>query len=246
MRLQGKVAIITGAASGIGRATAIRFAQEGAKVIVADRRAEGGEQTVALARQAGGEARFVATDVGREEDIQAMIETAVTAYGGLDILHNNACATDPKPAEETTVENFEHTINVCLRSALLGAKHAAPHMRARGGGVILTTASIHSIVGFTGFAAYQSAKGGLLSLTRALALELAPTIRVVAILPGAIDTPALRPSPDSSLDHLLADIPLRRFGTPEEIAGTAAFLVSEDAGYITGTGIVVDGGHTTR
>jgi NAD(P)-dependent dehydrogenase (short-subunit alcohol dehydrogenase family) len=246
MRLQGKVAIITGAASGIGRATALRFAQEGAKVVVADVQTAGGEQTVALARQAGGAAHFVATDVSREEEIRAMIEAAVTTYGGLDILHNNACATDPKTAEETTVENFEHTINVCLRAALLGAKYAAPHMRARGGGVILTTASIHSIVGFTGFAAYQCAKGGLLSLTRALALELAPTIRVVAILPGAIDTPALRPSPDVTLDHLLADIPLGRFGTPEEIAGTAAFLASADAGFITGTAIVADGGYTTR
>lgn len=246
MRLHGKVAIVTGAASGIGRATAIRFAQEGAKVMVADIRPEGGEQTVEMVRQAGGEARFVATDVGRDEAIRAMVGAAVTAYGGLDILHNNACATDPKMAEETTVENFEHTINVCLRAALLGAKYAAPLMRVRGGGVILITASVHSLVGLTGFAAYQCAKGGMLSLTRALALELAPTIRVVAILPGAIDTPALRPSPDTSVEHLLADIPLRRLGRAEEIAGTAAFLASADAAFITGTGIVVDGGYTTH
>jgi NAD(P)-dependent dehydrogenase (short-subunit alcohol dehydrogenase family) len=248
MRLKGKIAIITGAASGIGRATAKRFAQEGARVVIADINEAGGQSCVVEIQQGGGEAMFVKTDVGREEDLRRMVESTVAAYGGLDILHNNAYWTEAKSALETTVDNWQRTLDVTLRAAFLGAKYAIPHIQARGGGVILNTASIHSIVGFTGFAAYQAAKGGLLSLTRALALELAPTIRVAAILPGAIDTPAVRISEDiaGALGDLIAQIPLKRLGRPEEIANTALFLASDEGSYITGTGIVVDGGFTTQ
>src|SRR5690606_626176 len=185
------------------------------------------------------------TDVSREGDIDAMIQTAVSQYGGLDILHNNAYWTEARTAQETTLENWQRTLDVSLRAVWLASKAATPHLLARGGGVILNTASVHSIVGVPGYAAYQAAKGGVLSLTRALALELAPRIRVVAILPGAIDTPAVRISADITVDQLVADIPLQRLGKPEEIAATAAFLASDDAAYITGTGIVVDGGYTT-
>ena len=246
MRLQGKVAIVTGAASGIGRAAALRFAQEGAKVVVADINVAGASACAEEIHRQGGTAFFVGTDVARDADLQAMIQAAVTTYGGLDILHNNAYWTEARTAEETTLENWQRTLDVTLRAVWLASKYATPHMLARGGGVIINTASVHSIVGVPGYAAYQAAKGGVLSLTPALALELAPSIRVVAILPGAIDTPAVRISSDLTVDKLLADIPMQRLGKPEEIAATAAFLASSDAAYITGTGIVVDGGYTTR
>lgn len=245
MRLAGKVAIITGAASGIGRATAIRFAQEGARVVVADINQAGGEGCVQQITATGGEAIYIKTDVGQEADLQYMLEVTLSTYGGLDILHNNAYWTEATTATETTNENWQQTLDVCLRSVFLGSKLAIPHLRARGGGVILNTASVQSLVGVRGYAAYQAAKGGVLSLTRALALELAPDIRVVAILPGAIDTPALATSAEQTVDSLLDVIPMQRIGQPEEVANVALFLASDEASYVTGTGFVVDGGYTT-
>jgi len=245
MRLAGKVAIITGAASGIGRATAIRFAQEGAQIVVADINQVGGQATVEQIKRKEGQATFIATDVSQEADLQRMIELAVTTYGGLDVLYNNAYWTEAKIALETTLENWQRTLDVTLRSVFLASKLAIPHLRARGGGVILNTASVHSIVGVRSYAAYQAAKGGVLSLTRALALELAPEIRVVAIMPGAIDTPAVAIDDKSSINTLIASIPMKRLGRPEEIANLALFLASDEASYITGTGVVADGGYTT-
>lgn len=245
MRLAGKVAVITGAASGIGRATAIRFAQEGAQVVVADINRQGGEVTVEQIKSQGGQAVFIETDVGREADLEQMVIFAVATYGGLDILHNNAYWTEAKLALETTLENWQRTLDVTLRPAFLASKLAAPQLRARGGGVILNTASVQSVVGVPGYAAYQAAKGGMLSLTRALALELvSDNIRVVAILPGAIDTPAVAVSDQTSIESVLADIPMKRLGRPEEIANVALFLASDEASYITGVGIVADGGYT--
>lgn len=245
MRLAGKVAIITGAASGIGQATAIRFAQEGAQIVVADINQVGGQATVEQIKREEGQATFIATDVSQEADLQRMIELAVTTYGGLDVLYNNAYWTEAKIALETTLENWQRTLDVSLRSVFLASKLAIPHLRARGGGVILNTASVHSIVGVRSYAAYQAAKGGVLSLTRALALELAPDIRVVAILPGAIDTPAVAIDDKSSINTLIASIPMKRLGRPEEIANLALFLASDEASYITGTGVIADGGYTT-
>jgi NAD(P)-dependent dehydrogenase (short-subunit alcohol dehydrogenase family) len=246
MRLADKIAIITGAASGIGRATAVRFAQEGAKVVVADINEAGGQACVEEIRANGGQAGFVKTDVAEPTELQQMVDFAVDTYGGIDILHNNAYWTEAKVALETTLENWERTLHVSLRPILLASKLAVPLMRARGGGVIINTASVHSVVGVPGYAAYQAAKGGVLTLTRALALELAPDIRVVALLPGAIDTPAVRISDQLSIDTLLADIPLKRLGEPEEMANVALFLASDEASYITGTGIIADGGYTTH
>lgn len=246
MRLANKVAIITGAASGIGRATAIRFAHEGAKVVIADVNREGGQSCADQIVAAGGQAMFTHTDLSKDADVQAMIDAAANTYGGLDILHNNAYWTDPRTAADTTPEIWQRTLDVSLRPVWLASKLAIPHLQARGKGVILNTASVHSIVGFTGYAAYQAAKGGMLSLTRALSLELAPTIRVVAILPGAINAPALHLNADSFIKELIEDIPMARLGEPEEIANVALFLASDEASYITGTAITVDGGYTTR
>ena len=245
MRLQGKVAIVTGAASGIGLATAIRFAQEGAQVVVADINVDGGESCVTEITSQGGEAIFARIDVSREEDLNDMIETAVSTYGGLDIVYNNAYWTDAQLAMDTTLDNWHRTLDVTLRPIFLTSKLAVPHLRERGGGVIISTASVQSIVGVPGYAAYQAAKGGVMALTRALASELVPDIRVVAILPGAIDTPAVAISDEQPIDDLIATIPMGRLGRPEEIANTAVFLASDEASYITGTGIVVDGGYTT-
>jgi NAD(P)-dependent dehydrogenase (short-subunit alcohol dehydrogenase family) len=246
MRLAGKVAVITGAASGIGRATAMRFAKEGARVVVADVNAEGGEATVTSIQATGGEAHFIRTDVAQEADLAQAIDAAVSGFGGLDILYNNAYWTDARTALETSPDNWQKTLDVTLRAVMVGSNLATPHLRARGGGVILNTASVHSIVGFPGYAAYQAAKGGVLALTRALALELAPQIRVVAILPGAIDTPAMRISGDLDIDDFVKEVPLGRVGKPEEIANAALFLASDEASYVTGTAFVVDGGYTTR
>ena len=246
MRLEGRVAIITGAASGIGRATALRFAREGANVVIADIDESGGKDCADEIRASGGEARFVETDVSLESNLIRMINCAVTTYGGLDILHNNAFWARGATALETSADDWQRTIDVTLRPVWQASKLAIPHLLKSKAGVILNTASVHSIVGLTGSAAYQASKGGVLSLTRALSLELAPNIRVAAILPGTIDTPANREVPADVNAAFLQQVPLARRGQPEEIASVAAFLASDDASYITGTGIVVDGGYTTH
>lgn len=246
MRLEGRVAIITGAASGIGRATALRFAQEGAKVVIADIDISRGKDCAEEIRSSGGEARFVEADVSLESDLIRMIDCAATAYGGLDILHNNAFWARGATALETTADDWQRTIDVTLRPVWQASKLAIPLLLKSKAGVIVNTASVHSIVGLTGSAAYQASKGGVLSLTRALSLELAPRIRVVAILPGTIDTPANEQVPEDVHEAFLQKVPLARRGQPEEIASVAAFLASDDAGYITGAGIVVDGGYTTH
>ena len=246
MRLEDRVAIITGAASGIGRATALRFAREGAHVVIADIDVPGGQDCADEIRSSGGEARFIEADVSRESDLIRMIDCAVTAYGGLDILHNNAFWARGATALDTTADDWQRTIDVTLRPVWQASKLAIPHLLKSKAGVILNTASVHSIVGLTGSAAYQASKGGVLSLTRALSLELAPRIRVVAILPGTIETPANRDVPAEVHEAFLQKVPLARRGQPEEIASVAAFLASDDASYITGAGIVVDGGYTTH
>ncbi len=245
-RLTDKVAIITGAASGIGRATALRFASEGAAVVIADVNRAAGNSCADEITAAGGVATFVETDVSRERDLQRMIDAALQTYGGLDILYSNAFWNEPGAAVDVSDDGWDRTLAVTLRAVWKGSKLAIPHLLKSEAGVILITASVHSIVGFAGSAAYQAAKGGVLSLTRALALELAPQVRVVAILPGSIETPALQEVPAGVNEAFLRQVPMGRIGQPEEIASVAAFLASDDASYITGSGIVVDGGYTTR
>ncbi len=246
MRLQSRVAIITGAASGIGRATAQRFASDGAAVVIADINRASGEACAREISADGGRALFVEADVSREGDLHAMIDAAVQTYGRLDILHNNAFRNVAGAAAYISAQDWQATLDVTLTAVWQASKLAIPHLLKSPAGVILNTASVHSIVGLTGSAAYQAAKGGVLSLTRALALELAPTVRVVAILPGAISTPATQSVPADEHRHFVSQVPLARMGQPEEIADVAAFLASDEASYITGTGIVVDGGYTTR
>ena len=246
MRLAGRVAIITGAASGIGRATAQRFARDGAAVVIADIDRTSGEDCAREISAEGGRALFRETDVSRESDLRAMIDAALRTYGRLDILHNNAFRNEAGAAADISAGDWQATLDVTLTAVWQASKLAIPHLLRSPAGVILNTASVHSIVGLAGNAAYQAAKGGVLSLTRALALELAPTVRVVAILPGSIATPATRSVPADAHSHFVSHVPLARMGQPREIADVAAFLVSDEASYITGTGVVVDGGYTTR
>lgn len=246
MRLQDRVAIITGAASGIGRATALRFAREGAAVVIADINRSGGDACARAIEAAGGKAIFIETDVRLELDLRRMVEAAVETYGRLDILHNNAFWNAPGSARDVTTADWQRTLAVTLTAVWQGSKLAIPHLLESRAGVILNTASVHSIVGLAGSAAYQAAKGGVLSLTRAMSLELAPQVRVVAILPGAIETPATQDTPADAHAAFISQVPMGRMGQPEEIASLAAFLASDEASYITGAGIVVDGGYTTR
>lgn len=246
MRLQGRVAIITGAASGIGRATALQFAREGAAVVVADIDQAAGLACAEAIRAAGGNAIFIETDVREERDLRRMVGAAVESYGGLDILHNNAFWNAPGTAQDISEADWQATLAVTLTAVWQGSQLAIPHLLERRSGVILNTASVHSIVGLAGSAAYQAAKGGVLSLTRAMSLELAPKVRVVAILPGAIETPATKQTPAAAHAEFVSQVPLGRMGKAGEIASVAAFLASDEASYITGAGIVVDGGYTAR
>jgi len=246
MRLQGRVAIITGAASGIGRATAQRFASEGAAVVIADINRADGFACAEEINAADGNAIFVETDVREERDLRHMVGAAVETYGALHVLHNNAFWNAPGAARDITEAYWQRTLAVTLTAVWQGSKLAIPYLLESRSGVILNTASVHSIVGLAGSAAYQAAKGGVLSLTRAMSLELAPRVRVVAILPGAIETPATMAVPVNAHAEFVSQVPLGRMGQAEEVASVAAFLASDEASYITGTGIVADGGYTTR
>jgi len=248
-RLDGKVAVITGAGSGMGRATAIRFAGEGAAVVVADLNEEGGEATVRDCREHGGRAVFQKANVTEEAEVKTMIDRAVKEFGRLDITYNNAgLAGAMGSIETTTVEDWDRTQAVLLRGVFLGMKHSIPEMKKTGGGSIISTASIAGTAGGYGPHAYSAAKAGVINLTRSVALEAAQyRIRVNCICPGGINTPIfniLSPDP-KAIEQLLATMqPLKRAGHPEDIAAMALFLASDDSEWITGNAMVVDGGLT--
>jgi len=239
--------IVTGAGSGMGRATARRFAARGADVAVADVDAEAGEATVELIREeTDTEPIFVETDVSDGESVASMIAAAVDAFGRVDVLHNNAgIPQQSTPVEDVTEETFDRVIDVNLKSAFLGAKHVVPHMRELGGGVILNTASTAGIRPRTGLSAYAPSKGGMITLTKQLAFELADDdIRVNAICPVATDTDMLPEfaGGDLSVESMADTIPLGRLAEPDDVAAAATFLASDDAAMITGTALEVDGG----
>lgn len=253
MKLKDKVALITGAGSGIGRATAILFAKEGSKVVVADCAKESGEQTVEIIKNAGGEASFVYVDVSRADDVQRMIEKTVKYYGKLDVLFNNAGINIPAPITEITEELWDKIININLKGVFLGCKYAIPVMKKQGGGVIINTASIFAFVGFANDSAYCASKGGVYAFTRALALEVAPfNIRVNCICPGTTMTPLVQGvwmrlgEPEERERTTKQQIPLGRLGRPEDIANAALFLASDDSSFMTGAAIIVDGGFTAK
>jgi NAD(P)-dependent dehydrogenase (short-subunit alcohol dehydrogenase family) len=243
--LTGKVALITGAGSGIGRATAVLFARQGARIMVADINEPGGLETVSIIRNNSGDAQFVRTDVGKLEEVEKMVEACFSHFRRLDIVHSNAAAHVPGSATEISEEEWDRTQAVCLKATWMIAKCAVPRMLEQGGGVIVITGSVHSVRGYAGYAAYQAAKGGLLALTRSLAADYAPTIRVNVILPGAVVTGMWQGVSEAERGRLAAIAPLRRNGTPEDIAQAALFLASDMSTYVTGTSLVVDGGLTS-
>jgi len=249
VKLEGRVAVITGAASGIGRATAILFAAEGAAVLAADVQDDAGAQTVATIRAAAGRAEFVHADVSRSEDVRRMLGAAVEGFGRLDVLFNNAGVAVFKGVVETDEAEWDHVLGVNLRGAYLGIKYAAAEMRRQGGGAIINTASVHGVRTTAGIAAYAASKHGVIGLTRAAALDLAPhNIRVNCIQPGAIETPIMRANlravgdEEDEFRKISAAEPMGRVGTPQEIARMALFLASDDASFITGAAFAVDGG----
>lgn len=250
MRLVDKVAVITGGASGMGRATVMRFLAEGAQVVIADFNAETGAAALAEAADLGfvDEVRFIKTDVADEADIEAMLQCAVTEFGRLDIVFNNAGVGGAiGPLTETTVDSWDYTMDVLAKGVFLGIKHAARIMRAQGhGGAIINTASIAGLSGDAGPMVYSAAKAAVISLSQSAAVELAPDlIRVNAICPGFIATPlAAGGQPEAIEERFAKSQPWPEFGDGRHIAGAALFLASEDARFVTGEKLVVDGGLT--
>ncbi len=250
MRFDGKVALITGAGSGIGRATALLFADEGAKVVVADYKPEDGQETVSRIKQRGGEATLVQADVSRAAEVEAMIAAAVSAYGRLDILHNNAgIFPRARPSDELSEELWDQVLDINLKGVWLGCKYAIPELVKAGGGAIVNTASLAGLRARAYHAAYVASKGGVVMLTKSLAIELAPhNIRVNCVCPGGVDTPMVRPP--GLTDEQVAerrqgtfnDIPIARMAEPEEIGRAVLYLASEDASFVNGHALVVDGG----
>jgi NAD(P)-dependent dehydrogenase (short-subunit alcohol dehydrogenase family) len=245
-RVAGKVAIVTGASSGIGESTALLLAREGASVSVVDVNVEGGNDTVARIKKVGGQAIFIKADVSKTSQVKRMIERTEKAFGRIDILHNNAIWYGNAPATELDEKVWDRTIDVGLKSIFLSAKYGIPVMRKTGGGSIVNTGSVHSLVGFETHTAYDSAKAGVLGLTRVLAIDYGPDIRVNAVLPGAILTPLWGKVTKKDLKHWSDMVPANRIGQPEDIASAVLFLASEEASFITGTSLVVDGGLLAR
>ena len=245
--LADTVTIVTGGSSGIGRAAATRFAEEGSSVVVADVDEEGGQETVDLIEDDGGEATFVAVDVSDADEVEAMVETAVDTYGGLDYAFNNAGIEGKNtPASDQPMENWDRVIGINLTGVFLCMRAQIPTMLDSGGGAIVNTSSVAGVVGFPGLAPYVASKHGVIGLTKTAAVEYSGEgVRVNAICPGVIETPMVdRAGTDSPemIEQTIAATPIGRLGEPEEIGDAAVWLCSDDASFVTGEAFVVDGG----
>ncbi|MDD5112273.1 MAG: SDR family oxidoreductase [Candidatus Altiarchaeota archaeon] len=245
--LEGKVALVTGGGSGIGRSAAIAFSREGAKVVVADIQSDGGNETVALIKKSGGSAIFIKADVSKAKEVEAMVKKAVEAYGALDCAFNNAGIEGASsPTADCTEENWDRTLGINLKGIWLCMKYEIPEMLKKGRGAIVNTASIAGLVGFTNLPAYTASKGGVIQLTKAAALEYAKAgIRVNAVCPGVIKTPMIDRFTKGSKEaeaQFAAGAPAGRLGTPGEIAEAVVWLCSDKASFVTGHPMVVDGG----
>jgi len=251
MRLMGKAAVITGAASGIGRASALHFAREGACLVLVDTQGPAGEALVQEIERSGGTARFLCGDMGRRADSERMIDACVDHYGSLDILFCNAGVNLPKVLTRSSDDEIDRLLDVNVKGPLYAARHAIPIMLRQGNGVILFTASKTGLVAQTDSPVYCASKGAVVLLAKALALDYAARgIRVNALCPGIIDTPMLRqfadamPDPAAAWAAYGAAQPLGRLGTAEECAEAALWLVSPEASFVTGVALPVDGGFT--
>ena len=247
MRISDKVAIITGAASGIGRATAILFAKEGGKVVVADKNEVGGNETVDLIRSDGGQAIFDYVNVTSATDIQGMVKTTINTYGKLNILVNNAGIAIRLPVVDLSEEDWDRNIDVNLKSIYLSSKYAIPRMIENSGGSIVNIASIYGIVGGRIRAAYAASKGGVVNLTRSMALDYAlHKIRVNCVCPGFVNTPLLKNILKNKEEYqALADLhPMGRLGDMLEIALGVLYLASDESSFVTGIALPIDGGYT--
>lgn len=245
MMMKDKVAVITGAASGFGKETCLLFAKEGAK-IVAIGHSDSGEGTAEEINRNGGQAIFVKADVSSDEDVKNFIEKAIKAFGKIDILFNNAGIYIPGKADELAESDWDKVINTNLKSIYLGSKYAVSHMKANGG-VIINTASAAGIIGFPDAVAYAASKGGVVSLTKAMALDYAQhNIRVNCICPGTAETGMTKEVLENKQlrEMFLAPIPLKRFGKTSDIANAALYLASDLSAYLTGVVLPVDGGWT--
>ena len=245
MKLAGKVAIVTGATSGIGRASAILFAQEGAKVVAVGRRAELGATLIEEIKANGGEAVYVQADMLKEEDMDKVLQAAVDTYGKIDILYNNAGIAFSAPLAQYDMDNFDKIMEMNLRSPYLLCKKAMPYLIETKGN-ILNTSSISGLKAQHNGYAYNASKTALIRLTEIMALEFAPVgVRANAICPGVTKTDILATVASEQMKQLAAAIPMGRLGEPIEIAKAAVFMVSDDASYMTGQSIAIDGGYTT-
>ena len=245
--LDGKVALVTGAASGIGRQSALAFAREGAKVVVSDVTVDAGEETVDMIKKAGGEATFVKADVANQADVQALIAKAVDTYGRLDCAHNNAGIEGaPSPCGECTEENWDKTIAINLTGVFYCCKAEIAQMLKQGGGAIVNTASVAGLVGFAGIPAYVASKHGVNGLTKNIALDYAKeNIRINSVCPGVIHTPMIdrfTGGDPEAMAAMVATEPVGRLGKPEEIADAVVWLCTDRASFVTGINLPVDGG----
>jgi NAD(P)-dependent dehydrogenase (short-subunit alcohol dehydrogenase family) len=254
-QLDQKVALVTGGASGIGRAAALAFAREGARVVVSDVTVVGGEETVQMIQAAGGTAMFVKADVSQGNEVERMVKLAVETYGRLDCAFNNAgIQGDLAQTAECSEENWHRIIAINLTGVWLCMKHAIPFMMQRGSGAIVNTASNFGLVGSNGMPAYTASKHGVLGLTKTAALEYAKAgIRINAVCPGPTQTPLmdnlLRQQPqraDQIVAAILAREPVGRMGRPEEVAEAVVWLCSEAASFVTGIALAVDGGYVAQ
>ena len=247
MRLKGKVAIVTGGGSGIGEATALTFAKEGARVTVADVADSAGNNTVEQIRASGGDGIYVHADVTSASEIQSVVRETIDNYGRLDVLFNNAGIAMRLGVAELPEEDWDRCIAINLKGAYLGSKYAIPAMIANGGGSIINTASIYGIVGGLNRAAYVASKGGIVNLTRGMALDYANNnIRVNCICPGFTDTPLIKNFVETPTKYkaLVDQHPMGRLAKPLDVAYGALYLASDESAFVTGIALPIDGGYT--
>jgi len=251
-RLKGKVAIVTGAGAGIGKSIAEVFAREGAKVVVATRREINGQPVADKIVEDGGHATFSKCDISDEDDVKNMITSTIKIFGKIDILVNNAGIFSAVPIEEMNMDEWDKLMNIDLRGTFMCMLYSIPKMLESGGGSIINISSNHSVACYPGSAHYGAAKWAIVGLSKALAVELADrNVRINVLSPGLIDTPmwhdvqASAPDAEKSLNYWKSNIPMGRVGKPEEIAYTAVFLATDEAGYITGSNLLADGGVTS-